>query len=377
MTSPYDVVFVSQIASISYQTTSSILRPDLYHDGTKPHIISSYPLEVHGNASAPSVVRIGNGGLGPTGILAKLCNEYLRAKRLNNLLRIEWVCNHSRYTQVALQAGVVDIALTYEREQERAAAREGWSRTVDILCHDHFVLAGPREDSAGVAFRDDIGQSLKRIAIKGYNGDECVVFHTRGDGSATMHKEHTLWDLAKVPSSMRNTATWYRRLPQTPLDALRHANEEHAYLLTDRATFLLAKSKGEIDNMVIFNEGSSVLLNTCAILVRSDEDRKSVLNLAQWLLEEHAQDIIEHYGRDTKVGVPLFTRKGKEEVDEMGEWVPRMLLRTELTTVVPPKDELKKLYPATRIKHSKRSVAIGNPGSIHTMSTSLSDGLTA
>jgi tungstate transport system substrate-binding protein len=38
---------------------------------------------------------------------------------------IEWICNHSRSTQLALLKGYVDSALIYEREQEEIAVSEG------------------------------------------------------------------------------------------------------------------------------------------------------------------------------------------------------------------------------------------------------------
>jgi tungstate transport system substrate-binding protein len=92
----------------------------------------------------------------------------------------------------------VDIALTYEREEEATAEDEGWSKTEGVLGHDHFVLAGPREDPAGIASCIDVVQSLGKIALEGWKGKDQVSFHTRGDGSATMHKEHSLWEAAAV-----------------------------------------------------------------------------------------------------------------------------------------------------------------------------------
>ncbi len=319
MINPYSVLFVSNTTAVPYQSTSSILRPDLYHDGTKPHIISSQTVEVYGDDTAPDVVRIGNGSLGgPTGLLAVLCQEFLSENRLQKLLRIEWVRNHSRHTQIAVQAGVVDIGLTYEREEEDVAAKEGWSQTVDILLNDHFVLAGPRSNPARLPLHD-IASSLRRLALEGLDGNGHVLFHTRGDGSATMHKEDALWNLAQIPHLDRDGAPWYHRLPGTPHEALVQANQERAYLLTDRATFLMAKSRGEIEDMVIFNEGGDVLLNACAIIVRSGENRKMVMDLVGWLRGNRAQCLIEQYGKGTKVGLPYVTRRDKAEVDEMGE----------------------------------------------------------
>jgi hypothetical protein len=71
--------------------------------------------------------------------------------------------------------------------------------------------------------------------------------------------------------------------------------------------------------MAVFNEGGDALLNTCAVLVRSDEQRRSVLDLVDWLLGYTAQEIIEHFGKDWNPATPLVTRRDNLEVEERGE----------------------------------------------------------
>lgn len=313
---PYRVKFNSGSATIPpvpFLSSSDILRADPYHDNSKPHEISSAALETYGHAHAPQVIRLGNGGLGPTGLVRQLCETYLEEQRLGDQLKIEWVCNHSRHTQVALQAGVIDIGLTYERDEEARAEREGWSTTVDILCHDHFVLAGPIDNPAGLGGGECIACAFHAIAASRAN------FHTRGDGSATMHKEHQLWEMAGVSPRQRSSSSWYKRIPCTPLEALVRANVDKAYLLTDRATFLLAKHKGEIKDMVVYVEGGAELMNSCAAVVRSDERRYVVWKLVNWLKGEIAQGVIRSYGATWRTAIPLVTPRDQEEVPRNGE----------------------------------------------------------
>ncbi|RSH76976.1 uncharacterized protein EHS24_003915 [Apiotrichum porosum] len=307
----YRVDFVSQHGHREqFHTSSEILRADAYHDNSRPHEVSSSALETYGDPAAPNVVRIGNGGLGPTGLLRALCETYLEERDLWERLRIEWVCNHSRHTQVALQAGVVDIGLTYERAEEDRAELEGWSTTIDMLCHDHFVLVGPRDDPAAVTSRLHVAGGFDAIATRR------APFHTRGDGSATMHKEHQLWTSARVTDDQRDEGSWYQRVPGTPMEALDNANKHNAYLLTDRATYIVAKQRGLADGLAVFFEGGDVLLNSCAIVVRSDEDRDPVCKLVAWLREPDAQEIIATYGEEWDIGLPLVTPSHQREVDQ-------------------------------------------------------------
>lgn len=311
---PYQVEFTSTATTpVPFLSTSEILRADPYNDNSKPHKIASGALETYGNPCAPDVLRLGNGGLGPTGLLRTLCETYLADQRLVDRLRIQWVCNHSRHTQVALQAGVVDIGLTYERQEEARAEVEGWSSTVGILCHDHFVLAGPSNNPAGLGGSECIGCALHTVAIKH------ATFHTRGDGSATMHKEHHLWDIAGVTPTQRNNSAWYKRRPCTPLEALARADTNRAYLITDRATFLLAQHKGEIKDMVVYVEGGAQLMNSCAVVLRSDESREPVWNLVNWLMGDTAQDVIRTFGEIWATSVPIVTPRNQDEVSQYGK----------------------------------------------------------
>lgn len=308
MPSTYQVNFVT-----TYQSSSAILRSDEYNDNSTPHIISSAALETYGDINSPRTVRLGNGGLGPTGLVRALCEAYLVQENLQGKLKIEWVCNHSRHTQIALQAGVIDIAITYEREEEARAEAEGWWSSRGVFCHDHFILAGPSDNPARLPTGVGIADAFARIAQS--HSD----FHTRGDGSATMHKEHELWSMAGIDRSQRERGKWYSRHPATPFDALLGAETSGAYLLSDRATFLLAKRKGETPNMVCYVEGGSILMNSCALGVRVAEKREEVLELVAWLHSGDAQTIIATYGRDWRTGVAVITPRDQLEAHKRGE----------------------------------------------------------
>jgi ABC-type tungstate transport system permease subunit len=324
----YHVELIDGPSRVQFTSSSSILRPDGYHPAGAPHLVSSATAEIYGNPKGTKTIRIGNGGLGPTGALRQLCLAYL-GQRPD--LKFDWVINHSRHTQVALQAGVVDVALTYEREEEQAAETEGWSRTVGTLCHDHFVIGGPREDPAGLiglhgsarGANDVDASKAKPLSALAFDkiAKSHSTFHSRGDGSATMHRELAIWTSGGVTPKEE---AWYKVIANTPLAALQRAAADGAYLLIDRSTFLYAHHIGAVRDVEVFVEGGSELMNTTCILVRADERRGEVLDFVEWLQGPAAQAIIERFGKNWDLGVPLVTPVSQLEVAPHGKplWPP-------------------------------------------------------
>jgi tungstate transport system substrate-binding protein len=126
--------------------------------------------------------------------------------------------------------GYIDVALTYERDQEALAASEGWSRSAGRVMHDHFCIAGPVHDPAGVRGAHSVADALAQIAKAG------ALFHSRADASATMWKERGLWrDVGLQPWEHLGDASvsaWYKTSVSSPAEALKRADDEGAYLLT-------------------------------------------------------------------------------------------------------------------------------------------------
>lgn len=218
---------------------------------------------------------------------------------------IEWICNHSRNTQLALLHGYIDVALTYERDQEALAASEGWSRTVGCIMHDHFCLAGPVDDPAGVRNASSLSDGLLRIA------KHSASFHSRADFSATMWKERALWAAcgSQPNAEDRSVSRWYQTSLLSPSEALRGADAAGAYLLSDRSTLLRQVGLGSIVNTTVFVEPDAehdVLMNSCYALC-SPVVSPDVEAFVAYLLGDRAQSLIESYGRE-RAGLPLFAK---------------------------------------------------------------------
>ena len=317
----YQVVFVAgDGAETAFTSLSSILRSeaDPYHDPDLPHFISAVSKQIYGATSAPSLIRLGNGALGPTGVLRAISAAYIAEKGLENQIRMEWVANHSRYSQIALQAGVVDIAFTYERDEERRAVDEGWASVAGVFCHDHFVLVGPEHDPAAITGSSDIVSAFETIAKRQAR------FHTRGDGSTTNHLEFSLWDKACLPLEERRDKEWYVWAPLPPLEAVSGADDAGAYILVDRGTYLTALEQGILKQTKVFVEDGAQLYNTCNILIRSDEKKREILNFVEWLKGENAQGLVSRYGRDWQNGLAVFTVGEEIHTPASGELMRRI-----------------------------------------------------
>lgn len=238
-------------------------------------------------------------------MIEALANDYLSTLPADG--SITWVCNHSRNTQLALLQGHVDVALTYERDQEALAASEGWSRTAGCVMHDHFCLAGPLEDPAGVRHASSLLDGLHRIAT------HKALFHSRADASATMWKERTLWNTGEFRPwehiDDEAVSSWYRTSVLSPAEALKGADVAGAYLLTDRSTLLRQVSLGTIFQTTVFFEPAAeddVLMNSCYAL-SSLQPTQATAAFLDYLLGDRAQGLIESYGKK-EAGLPLFAK---------------------------------------------------------------------
>lgn len=246
--------------------------------------------------------------LGATGLIQALANDYLSTRPGDG--SISWVCNHSRNTQLALLHGHIDVALTYERDQEALAASEGWSRTAGCVMHDHFCLAGPVDDPARVHDAPSLLEGLTRIA------KHKALFHSRADASATMWKERGLWDVCDYrpwehldDDDDDEVSSWYQTSVLSPSEALKGADAAGAYLLTDRSTLLRQVALGTVARTTVFFEpaaGDDVLMNSCYALC-SPAAGTDVTLFLDYLLGDRAQGLIESYGRE-EAGLPLFAK---------------------------------------------------------------------
>lgn len=250
-------------------------------------------------------VCLSNGGAGATGLIKALAEDYITT--LSEEVSIDWVCNHSRNTQLALLHSYIDIALTYERDQEDLAASEGWSKAVGCVFHDHFCLVGPSTDPANVRSASTLPKAFHSIAYSK------SLFHSRADSSATMWKERSIWATAGLePWIDEAAASWYKTRLESPAEALIAGDAAGAYLLTDRSTLLRQTSLQTIHNTTVFFEpmvADDSLMNSCYALIpsRIPKERVAVIDsFLNYLASDRGQDVVADFGSEELGGFSLF-----------------------------------------------------------------------
>ena len=153
----------------------------------------------------------------------------------------------------AAKAGNADMLLVHAKSQEEAFVADGFARIVEgftserlSFLYNYFVLCGPSADPAGVKDAASVLDAFAAIA------DGKYPFVSRGDGSGTHTKELALWpeelSITEDAESFKDYTDWYVSANAGMGACLVMAENDGAYILTDKATFLtFVANNGELE----------------------------------------------------------------------------------------------------------------------------------
>ncbi|AZO80639.1 MULTISPECIES: extracellular solute-binding protein [unclassified Bosea (in: a-proteobacteria)] len=194
--------------------------------------------------------------------------------------------------------GDADVVFVHAKAQELKFVEEGFSTERRPVMYNDFVLIGPKSDPAGVAGTKDIVAALKKIQEK------AAPFVSRGDKSGTHAAELNLWKVAGVDIAAQK-GPWYREIGQGMGAALNTSGAMGAYVLSDRATWISFKNRGDL---VISVEGDQRLYNQYGVMSVNPAKHPHVkVNdgklFADWLTSPEGQKAIADYKID---GQQLF-----------------------------------------------------------------------
>jgi tungstate transport system substrate-binding protein len=132
-------------------------------------------------------------------------------------------------------------------------------------------------------------------ALKAIN-DKAAPFISRGDRSGTHIAELNLWKAAGIDIE-KDKGPWYKAIGQGMGAALNTASASNSYVLTDRATWLSFKNRGDL---VIAVEGDKKLFNQYGVMLVNPAKHPSVKkDLGQafidWLVSPEGQKAIADY----------------------------------------------------------------------------------
>jgi tungstate transport system substrate-binding protein len=204
-------------------------------------------------------------------------------------------------TGQAIQLGVdgnADVLLVHARSKEDAFMEAGDGiRREDVMYND-FVILGPAADPAGIKGSTNVTEAMQKLAASQ------AIFISRGDDSGTHTKEKSLWAAAGIEPA----GDWYISAGQGMGEVLTMAEEQQAYTLSDRATYL-SRTKAGID-LVILVEGDKTLFNPYGVIAVNPEknaeiDNKLANQFIDWLISVPVQEKISEFGK-VDFGQSLF-----------------------------------------------------------------------
>lgn len=209
--------------------------------------------------------------------------------------------------------GDADVLLVHARAQEDKFVADGFATARFDVMYNDFVVIGPKDDPAKVA-----GMALAKDAFKAVM-DKAAPFVSRGDKSGTDAKEKAIWSTVGITPTKE--MKWYNSLGQGMGDTLLFANEQKAYTLADRGTWLAMKAK--TPNLALLVGGDNLannkdkdLLNPYGLMAVSPAKFPAVNNalatkFIAWMTSAEGQKLIAEFGAD-KFGQPLFYPAAKK-----------------------------------------------------------------
>ena len=205
-------------------------------------------------------------------------------------------------TGVALEygrRGDVDAVVVHDPEAEARFIAEGYGINKRSFAFNHFLIAGPAGDPAGIK---DLTpeQAFKKIYEAGIAEPAKVKFVSRGDNSGTHSKEKLIWQAAGLKyEDVQKSGPWYVEAGKGMGPCLLMASEQGSYILADISTFLAFKSKVNVAPLV---EKGDLFLNVYDVIEINPEKVKTAKMLptaktfTNWLMSDEVQDLIAGYG---------------------------------------------------------------------------------
>ena len=191
-----------------------------------------------------------------------------------------------------------DVLLVHAKTAEEDFVAEGFGVERFDLMYNDFVVVGPPFDPAAIRGLDDVTLAFKAIA------DKRALFASRGDDSGTHKMEMALWAASRADPTGAS-GDWYRETGSGMGATLNTAVGMGAYAMTDRATWISFRNKGDFGILV---EGDEALYNQYGVILISSEKCPAVKSelgqrFVDWLLSKDGQEAISAYKVD---GQQLF-----------------------------------------------------------------------
>ncbi len=204
-------------------------------------------------------------------------------------------------TGAAIQSAIdgnADLLLVHAKASEEEFIDGGYGVERLPFMYNFFVIVGPADDPAGIRDCENAADAFEKIRESG------STFISRGDESGTHKAELKIWG-DNVPDSANDS--WYVSAGQGMGACLTMANEQGAYCLTDKATFLSMADGLDIE--IVLSEGED-MKNTYSLIACNPDALEGINTeganaLIDWMLSDEASELIAKYGVE-EYGQSLF-----------------------------------------------------------------------
>jgi len=186
--------------------------------------------------------------------------------------------------------GDADVLLVHHKPSEEAFVADGFGVARLDLMYNDFVLVGPAADPAGIGRAADVLEAFGKIAASG------AVFASRGDDSGTHKAERALWRSAGLGAPAAG-GDWYRETGAGMGTTLNITVGLNAYTLSDRATWIAHKNKGDL---ALLFQGDRRLFNQYGVILISPQRHPHVKAtegqaFIDWLVSDRGQAAIASF----------------------------------------------------------------------------------
>jgi len=183
------------------------------------------------------------------------------------------------------------VVFVHAKSAELGFVAEGQGVKRFPVMYNDFVLIGPKSDPAGVRGMKDVAKALQMIK------DKQAPFISRGDRSGTHLAELALWNKDVGIDIEKEKGPWYKSVGAGMGATLNMANENGAYVLSDRGTWIAFKNKGDLQIVV---EGDRRMFNQYGVMLVNPEKHPNVKKqyaqtFIDWLVSPDGQKAIADY----------------------------------------------------------------------------------
>lgn len=183
-----------------------------------------------------------------------------------------------------------DVLLVHAKDSEEKFIAGGYGVKRHDLMYNDFVIVGPSEDPARVGGMKDATAALRKLAAAK------APFASRGDDSGTHRKELSLWKGVGIDVAAASGG-WYRETGSGMGATLNAGVGMGAYVLTDRATWIAFRNKGDFKIQVegdkgLFNQYGVTMVNPAKLRNPKAELSRTFVS---WLLGKEGQAAIASY----------------------------------------------------------------------------------